>query len=43
MSIPALKLAYFARPVHPLARDWAQPLEEDRRAVILDLVSRRTA
>jgi len=33
-TIP-MKLAYFAMPVHPLTRDWAETLEEDRQAVIL--------
>lgn len=30
-----LKLGYFAMPMHPLGRTWAETLQEDRRAVIL--------
>lgn len=30
-----MKLGYFAMPLHPLGRTWAETLEEDRQAVIL--------
>lgn len=30
-----MKLGYFAMPLHPLGRSWAETLEEDRQAVIL--------
>ena len=30
-----MKLGYFAMPMHPLGRTWAETLEEDREAVIL--------
>jgi len=29
-----VKLGYFTMPVHPLGRDWAQTLREDREAII---------
>lgn len=30
-----MRLGYFTMPVHPMQRDWAQTLEEDRQAIIL--------
>src|SRR5665213_1278865 len=30
-----MRLGYFTMPVHPLGRDWAQTLQEDREAIIL--------
>jgi alkanesulfonate monooxygenase SsuD/methylene tetrahydromethanopterin reductase-like flavin-dependent oxidoreductase (luciferase family) len=30
-----VKLGYFTMPLHPVARDWRQTLEEDREAVLL--------
>src|SRR4051794_5878601 len=30
-----MRLGYFTMPVHPIERDWAQTLKEDREAVIL--------
>ena len=30
-----MRLGYFAMPVHPLHRNWAETLKEDREAVIL--------
>jgi alkanesulfonate monooxygenase SsuD/methylene tetrahydromethanopterin reductase-like flavin-dependent oxidoreductase (luciferase family) len=30
-----MRLGYFTMPVHPLGRDWAQTLREDREAIIL--------
>ena len=30
-----MRLGYFAMPMHPLGRDWADTLKEDREAVIL--------
>jgi alkanesulfonate monooxygenase SsuD/methylene tetrahydromethanopterin reductase-like flavin-dependent oxidoreductase (luciferase family) len=30
-----MRLGYFTMPVHPLTRDWAETLREDREAVIL--------
>ena len=30
-----MRLGYFTMPVHPMHRDWAQTLEEDRQSVIL--------
>ena len=30
-----MRLGYFTMPVHPLTRDWAQTLREDREAIIL--------
>ena len=30
-----MRLGYFTMPVHPLGRDWAQTLDEDRQAIIL--------
>lgn len=30
-----MRLGYFAMPMHPLGRDWADTLQEDRQAVIL--------
>jgi len=31
----AMRLGYFTMPVHPMGRDWAQTLREDREAIIL--------
>src|SRR6516225_1368825 len=31
----AMRLGYFTMPVHPMHRDWAQTLQEDREAIIL--------
>ena len=30
-----MRLGYFTMPVHPLGREWAQTLQEDREAIIL--------
>src|ERR1041384_8316201 len=30
-----MRLGYFTMPVHPIGRDWSQPLREDREAIIL--------
>ncbi len=30
-----MRLGYFTMPVHPMHRDWAQTLQEDREAIIL--------
>ena len=30
-----MRLGYFTMPVHPMHRDWAQTLQEDRQAIIL--------
>jgi alkanesulfonate monooxygenase SsuD/methylene tetrahydromethanopterin reductase-like flavin-dependent oxidoreductase (luciferase family) len=30
-----MRLGYFTMPVHPMHRDWAQTLKEDRQAIIL--------
>ncbi len=30
-----MRLGYFTMPVHPMGRDWAQTLREDREAIIL--------
>src|SRR5262245_9629138 len=30
-----MRLGYFTMPVHPMHRDWAQTLEEDRQSIIL--------
>ena len=30
-----MRLGYFTMPVHPLQRDWAETLQEDREAIIL--------
>jgi alkanesulfonate monooxygenase SsuD/methylene tetrahydromethanopterin reductase-like flavin-dependent oxidoreductase (luciferase family) len=30
-----MRLGYFTMPVHPLHRDWAETLQEDRQAIIL--------
>src|SRR5207247_9626208 len=31
----AMRLGYFTMPVHPMHRDWAETLKEDREAIIL--------
>jgi len=30
-----MRLGYFAKPMHPMHRNWAETLDEDREAVIL--------
>ena len=30
-----MRLGYFTMPVHPMHRDWAETLREDREAIIL--------
>src|ERR1051325_7910775 len=30
-----MRLGYFTMPMHPLHRDWAETLDEDREAVLL--------
>ena len=31
-----MRLGYFTMPVHPIHRNWAETLKEDREAIILD-------
>src|SRR6266571_2262319 len=35
-----MRLGYFTMPVHPMHRDWAETLKEDREAIILAIWER---